>query len=289
MQFDLFEYNRDTGMRYDVLVALEEFDAPAARRALVTLVAAFPQDAALPGLRDLIEVVAQKSDALFATHAAAAQVRQRLAGIESTALLMFEPANGRRWLARLWRETAVRATRLPFLAAESEHHAAPLFLQAGDWQAAMDAVAAIVSWRRIPAPLGWMALARYRQSGLEAAWPLLCELAWMSPGRFDTLAARLADPVITGLLKKFNAGFEGKGDVSDLAWFPAWVLVEDAALAQWLHDMQPARDGAAERAAQTLLELLRLERRGQHQAVVERRKRLQGLQPSLYAAYMKTR
>ena len=289
MQFDIFEASRDTGLRNDVLNALEAFDAPAAHAALAELAAAFPADASLPDLHCLLAVLPQRDGSPFASHAAVAAARQQLVQVEASSTSMFGKQHGRTWLARLWRALALRAARLPFSAAESDNHAAPLYLRAGEWQAASDAVAGIASWRRIPAPLGWMAEAQYRLQGREAAWPLLCELAWMVPKHADTLLRRLADPELNALLKKFHAMFDGAGDVTDLAWFPAWALTEEAKLASWLHDMQPVRDSAAERAAHTLLELLSLERRGQHQAVLERRKRLQGLQSSLYAAYMKTR
>ncbi len=289
MQFDLFEYNRDTGMRHDVLTALEQFDTCTAREALSTLEASFPQDATLPDMLGLIAVLEQSDSQPFPNHAAAATMRVCLSQIEPIALYMFEPTHGRKWLNQLWREAALRAAALPFLAKESENHAAPLYLCAGDWASAESTVAAIASWRRIPAPLGWMAEAKYHQLGLEAVWPLLCELAFIAPGRFGDCVTRLADPTLSALLKKFYAEFEGRGDDSDLCWFPAWLLIENGTLAAHLQDLQPARDGAPEQAALTLRELLGLERRGQHQAIVERRRRLQGLQPDLYAAYMKTR
>ena len=289
MQFDLFEYNRDTGMRYDVLNALEQFDACAAGLALTTLKASFPLDATLPDMISLIAALEQGDVRPFPSHAAAAAVRLCLSQVEPIALYMFELAHGRKWINQLWREAASRAAALPFLAKESDNHAAPLFLRGEDWIAAENTVAAIASWRRIPAPLGWMAEAKYRQFGLEAVWPFLCELAWMAPGRFGEWVARMADPALCALLKKFYAEFEGRGDDSDLSWFPAWLLIENGTLAAHLQDLQPVRDGAPEQAALTLRELLGLERRGQHQAIVERRRRLQGLQPDLYAAYMKTR
>jgi hypothetical protein len=134
-----------------------------------------------------------------------------------------------------------------------------------------------------------MIQARYRQHGLPAVWPLLCELAWMAPSRFAALAQQLQEPLLTTLLKKFDATFEGQGDSSDLAWLPAWLLIDNPALVHELMALEPVRDAAPEQAALLLRELLGLEKRGQHQAVVERRKRLQGLHPYLYGVYMKTR
>lgn len=289
MQFDIFEASQDTGLRNDVLNALEAFDASAAQAALAQLAKNFAQDASLPDLQRLIDVLPLQQDVPFASHAELALARQRLQQAEASSTRMFGRQAGCKWLAHLWRVLAQRAARLPFASDQGDNHGAALYLRAGDWQSASDAVAGIASWRRIPQPLGWMAEAQYQLNGREAAWPLLCGLAWMVPKHADTLLRRLADPVLNGLLKKFHATFEGTGDVTDLAWFPAWVLTQEAKLADWLRDMQPVRDSAAERAALILLELLGLERCGQHQALLERRKRLQGLQPSLYAAYMKTR
>jgi hypothetical protein len=289
MQFDLFECSRDTGMRYDLLNALEQFDVPAARTAFATLIAAFPQDATRTDMLRLIEVAEQRDTTPFTDQDAVAAMRTRLNAIEATALQMFGASNGRNWLAQWWRETAIRATNLPFLAKESENHAAALYLRAGDWQAAEHAVTAIASWRRIPAPLAWMAEAQYRRCGLEPAFPLLCELAWMVPSQFDELVTRLADPVIDSLLKKFHAGFEGDDNGPDLAWFPAWSIIENDTVVAWLRNLSSLRNDAPEQATKTLIELWGLERRGTSPAVVERRKRLQGLQTSLYAAYMRTR
>src|SRR5437867_1344354 len=67
--------------------------------------------------------------------------------------------------------------------------------------------------------------ARYRLEGLDPAWALLAELAWLSPRRYGELPKRRP---VTGQAAqaKFDASFEGDGDVADLAWFPAWVLTE---------------------------------------------------------------
>jgi hypothetical protein len=53
---------------------------------------------------------------------------------------------------------------LPFSADASDHHAAALWLREGNWTAAREAVERIEAWRRIPAPLAWMAEVRYRST-----------------------------------------------------------------------------------------------------------------------------
>ena len=123
-----------------------------------------------------------------------------------------------RWLLPLWRELAQRASSLPYRADSLDTHAAALWLQAGGWSDARDAVLTIESWRRIPAPLAWMAEASYRLDALENTWPLLAELAWLAPDRCARLVERLGDKSLDSLLKKFYASFEGAGDSTDIAY-----------------------------------------------------------------------
>ena len=196
---------------------------------------------------------------------------------------------GAAWLMPLWRQLAQRAGRLGFCAELAESHAAALWLKAGDFGAAADAVQRIESWRRIPVPLAWMSEARFRLDGLDSSWGLLAELAWLSPQRFDALARRLADPVLSRLRRRFDADFDGEGTVADLAWFPAWVLCETPALAHGLGQAQPGLQGPPERAMRLLLDLLHLERQGRQRELIEQRKSLRDLQPAIFAAYMRSR
>lgn len=168
-------------------------------------------------------------------------------------------------------------------------HAAALWLRAGDWAAAADAVDRIESWRRIPASLAWMAEARHCIDGLDAAWPLLAELAWLAPKRFDRVSRALADPSLDRLRTHFDASFEGDGSVADLAWLPAWLLIDAPKLARVVGRSQPSLHESPELAMRLLLDLLELERQGRHPDLVARRRELRGLNASLYALYMATR
>lgn len=178
---------------------------------------------------------------------------------------------------------------MAFRAGHSEDHAAPLRLRVGDWKAAADAVATIESWRRIPAPLAWMVQARLQLFGLQATWGMLAELAWLSPRRLDELMQYCSDPSLPQLRRKFELRFEGAGDASDLAWFPAWVLTERPDLAAPLGLAQPSQHSDPEKAMRVLIELLGLERQGRHHDVVERRKILRDIHAPLYSAYLLTR
>jgi hypothetical protein len=290
MQLDIFADSRDVMLRNDVLDALQRRHAAAARQAWQWLADEYPEDDTLITLTILIGELERDTTAYFADHRALDVARRALSDdVEPAAVRLLGDSAGRAWLIPCWRALAQRATPLSFRADDSDNHAAPLWLHAGDWAAAAEAIEQIESWRRIPTPLMWMAHARYCSDGLGAAWPLLTELAWLSPGRFASLIAELRDPPLDALRRKFDAQFEGTGQTADLAWFPAWVLVEKAALASRIREAQPSRHTSAERATRVLLQILDLERRGSQHDLVERRKALRDLHAGLYAAYMKTR
>jgi hypothetical protein len=290
MQLDIFEHSRDLMLRNDALLALEQRDALAARAACLRLEAEYPDDHALPPLQLLVTTLAQPDGPPFADTAEATQALQHIQGeIEPAAQRLWGAQAGAAWLLPLWQQLARRAARLSFGAECAEIHSAALWLKAGDFAAATNAVQQIESWRRIPAPLAWMSEARLRLDGLDSSWGLLAELAWLSPQRFDALTRRLADPVLTRLRRRFDAEFEGEGTVADLAWLPAWVLCETPALATGLGQAQPGLQSPPERAMRLLLDLLHLERQGRQRELMAQRRSLRDLQPVLYAAYMKSR
>ena len=290
MQLDIFQHSRDVMLRNDVLDALQRRDAAAARSAWARFAAEFPQDGTLPLLDVLIAALAQPDSKTFAhrpdAHAALKQLRET---IEPAAQRLLGDIDSTAWLLPLWRQLAQRCAQLEFHAGDDAVHAAPLWLRCGDGPAAAQAVAGIESWRRIPALLAWMAEAHYRQHGLHTTWGLFAELAWLSPGRFDALTKRIADPLLQRLRRAFDADFEGDGDVGDLAWLPAWCLTEKPELAAALAAAQAALQTPPERAMRTLVALLGLERQGRQRELIEQRKALRDLHPSLYAAYMCSR
>ena len=293
MQLDIFDHSHDTMLRNDVVHAIERHDAGAARSAWRIFRREFPNDDCLARLDVLVGALEHRTSEAFPDHDVLRHARCNLSqDVEPAAIRMMGEQAASTWLATLWRELALRSAQLAFLPARCDDHAAPMWLLGGEWQAAMaamDAVAGIASWRRIPAPLAWMAEARFHLKDLDAALALLAELAWLSPQRFDDLTQRIADPRLEILCKKFDASFEGEGEVQDLAWFPAWLLTEKPGLAHLLGETQRSLDTAPEQAMRVLLELLGLERQGRHHDMVARRKVLRGLHPSLYAANMATR
>jgi len=290
MQLDIFEHSRDLMLRNDALQALQQRDGVAARAAWRVLAAEYPQDPNLAPLAVLVAALEHAHSVAFESHGAARVEFEHLHDeVEPAARLQFGHADAAAWMAPLWRGAAQRAVRLEFKPDGCDTHAAPLYLRAGDFAQAADAAASIPSWRRIPAPLAWMAEARFRLDGLDTSWGLLAQLAWVSPGRFSDLTKRLADPLLQRLQRQFDAEFEGDGSPNDLAWFPAWVLTERPALAGLLGQAEPGLHTPPERAMRLLLDLLHLERQGRHRDLIEQRKCLRDLQPAIYAAYMRSR
>ena len=290
MQLDFFNDSHSVTLRNDVILALLRCDVPAAKLAWKTLSKHFPQDDCLGALMMLMEALAERTSSPFQTHAALRNERLALQNtITPGALHGLGRTEALPWLRQRWQALAQRATALPYRAEHLEDHAAPLWLQAGQWQAAADAVAGIESWRRIPAPLSWMLHARLKLQGLQANWGLLTEMAWMSPQRLVDVMAQVDDPILQSLVTQFELHFDGAGDISDLAWFPAWVLTQLPALASALTKAQASQHTAPEQALRVLLELLGLERQGRQRDVIERRKALRGLHAGLYSAYMASR
>jgi len=289
MQLDIFENSRDVMLRNDVIHALEQRDAAAARNACDRLAREYPADESLTPLRALAEGLGDTVRHPFGEHLALGQARQAVEELQPAAHRIFGVEGAMKWLAPLWEDLALRAEALPFRADSTQDHAASLWLRAGNWKATAQAVTAIESWRRIPAPLAWMTEARLQMFGLQATWPMIGELGWLSPGRLTDLLRRSEDPLLSALVRKFEADFEGAGDADDAAWFAAWVLTERSDIAEHVSAALASQYSAPERALRVLIELLGLERQGRQRDIVERRKALRDLHPSLYAAYMKTR
>lgn len=297
MQLDIFEHNREVMLRNDAAHALERRDVSAAQQACERLAQEHPTDESLAALRVLcgyVEAAEVGRREAILDHASLREARQvLLETIHGAAQRTFGDPAAAAWLAVSWQDLARRAGSLAFDAQDPEDHAAPMWLRAGHWEAAAQAVATIESWRRKPAPLAWMAEARLHLFGLQPTWPLLAELGWLSPALLESVAQRSPDPLLPQLIRSFEANFDasssGGAEIADLTWFAAWVLIERPGLREQLAVAQASQHSAPEQAMRLLVELLGLERQGRHADIVARRKVLRDLQPSLYAAYMKTR
>jgi hypothetical protein len=288
MQLDLFVHSRDVMLRNDVLASLRSRDAAAGQKALAVLGAEYPQDNLLAPSAELLKALTASTERFRDHDEAAAAVHTMQNVIVPSANFVFGTGEARNWLAVIWRSLASSAARLSYNVVTPHTHAAFMSLQGHDWVAAESATATIPSWRRIPTSLAWMAEARCGRGGLQSAWCLLVELAWIDTPRFGALARRLDAPALRKLLDDFDADFEPDSE-ADLAWFPAWTLITEPALAPVFREAQVCNDAAPERASRLVMELLVLERQGRHVDLVAERKRLRDLNTTLFSRYMSTR
>ncbi len=289
MQFDIFNDGRDVQLRNDVANALMRGDAGAARAAATLLRADFPRDETLSHVEVLVGALDQRLGPAFIRHDDLAAARAAMAQAIAPAAARVLGAAASAWLAVRWGEVAHRAAALSFDARRPADHAIPLWLLASRWTEAAACVERIESWRRKPAPLAWMAQARYHLQGLDGTWALLAELAWMSCERLDAVLQSLDDPLLRRLRDAFEERFDGGAGVEDLGWFPAWLLTERPSLAPLLAAAQRGDHQPPEQAMRLVLELLGLERQGRQREVLQGRKELREVSAAIFAAYVARR
>ena len=274
-------------LQNDVAAALRERNAVAGRQALALLTVEFPAQDAISPLTILLDTLVAPVER-FADHQSVAdKVQTMITVVVPAANQIFGNKEAGDWLSPLWLSRANAAAGFPFSAEQPQAHRAFLLLQGGDWATAETEVARIPSWRRIPVPLAWMAEARFYRGGMESAWCLLVELAWIDADTFSLLARRLNAPSLHKLLNDFDIAFED--DEPDRAWFPAWLLIAVPAMAAVMRETQICNNHAPERVARLIMELLVLEKQGRHADLVAQRKELRDLHTGLYGLYMSSR
>ena len=287
MQLDLFMDGRAVMLQNDVIAALQARNAIAGRLAMDAFATEYPAHDAIPSLSLLLETLAKPITPIIDHASAAEALRLMQTEVIPAAQRVLGSHAAAGWLAPLWLSLADAAAGLPFDAQTPQHHRAYLLLQSGRWAMADTEIARIPSWRRIPAPLAWMTQARFHQGGLESAWCLLTELAWIDAQAFNRLAHQLPAPALHKHLKDFDAAIDD--DEPDRAWFPAWLLIAAPALSSVMRDTQPGNNHAPERIARLIFDLLALEKQGRHADIVTLRKKLRDGHAGLFDFYMRSR
>jgi hypothetical protein len=288
-QLDLFLDSRTVALVNDAVAALAARDPAAAAEAVAKLRAHDPGHETLPSLAALAEAVAKwrlpAADAAAIAAAAACIDRD----LEPLARRVLADA-AESFIAAHFRDLAGVAVGLGYDPAHPSAYRAALCLRCGDWAGAEQAAMAIDGCGRLADALQWLAVARYRAAGLDAALTVLFALAWEAPSRFAATVDELGDD----LLRRQWHGFERACDWCSVpeaevpAWFPAWYLLEHPAAAS-LFDGADAPPMAAAEAAWLLLRLLESERRGDWRALAMQRERLRELNAAFFALYMERR
>ncbi|MFN0317127.1 MAG: hypothetical protein ACKVQA_19060 [Burkholderiales bacterium] len=172
--------------------------------------------------------------------------------------------------------------------AHPEAHCAWQFLRSGKWAQAEEAALIIPNASECPDALYWLAIARYRNRGLDAARPALFALAMRAQDRFAALLEELGDEVLGLEWDAFQDACESESMEPLAAWFPAWYLVEYPAAARELENL--ALPGSAPgRAARQVLRLIDLERQGIGPRLIAEREKLRALNPGLFRLYLRRR
>lgn len=287
MQLDLFSHSRDVMLRNDLIDALKSRRTDACEQALKALATEYPDDVTLAPAAHLISTLAAECTP-FANHEEATRIITAVEGETQThAVAVLGVSQALQWLRPIRQAIARAAEHLAYRADLAETHPGSLYLRNDDWAAAEHHTHRIANWRRIPRPLSWAATACFHQYGLDRAWPLLAELAWLDNARFDTLARSLPAPALQRLLKDYER--EHTSSFGGTCWFPAWAVVACPELCTVIRDASTPIQSAPEQAFHVAMSLLSLERQGRHKEIIEQRKRLRTLNPELFAFYMQTR
>lgn len=287
MQLDLFSHSRDVMLRNDLIDALKSRHTDACEQAFKALAAEYPDDVTLAPAAHLIASLATEFRP-FASHEAATRIITVVEHETQThAVAVLGVAQALQWLRPIRQAIARAAEHLAYRADLAETHSGNLYLRSEDWAAAEHHTHRIANWRRIPCPLSWAATACFHQHGLDRAWPLLTELAWLAPARFEALTQSLPAPALQRLVKAYER--EHAASFGGTCWFPAWAVIAYPELSTAIRGATTPIHSAPEQAFHVAMSLLSLERQGRHNEVIEQRKRLRTLNPELFAFYMQTR
>lgn len=287
MQLDLFSHSRDVMLRNDLIDALKSRHIDACKQALNALATECPDDVTLAPAAHLISTLATEFTP-FANHDAATRIITAIEHETKThAVAVLGVAQAPQWLRPIRQAIARAAEQLAYRADLAETHPGFLYLRTNDWAAAEQHIHRIANWRRMPGPLSWAATACFHQHGLDKAWPLLAELAWLDAARFDALAQSLPAPALQRLFKEYDC--EHASSLGGSCWFPAWAVVAYPELCAVIRGATTPIQSAPEQAFHVNMSLLALERQGRHHEIIEQRKRLRTLNPELFTFYMQNR
>lgn len=288
-QLDLFRGSQSVRFVNEVVAALAARDAQRAGQVVGALRAYDADDSRLAALEFLIGALAGWDSPPTDAQAIAARVRWLADELAPAARWAIGDAAGP-FVAAFFRVLAEPARGLAYAPETPTAHRAWLCLRCGAWADAKEAALAIQGAGAAPDALEWLACARYRRSGFEAARSALLALAWHSPSRFAAALAALRDERLDRDWQRFNGACEWDGvpDAELLAWFPAWYLLEHPAARGELDYFDAPATRPAE-AARFVKRLLDLESRSDWHKIASARDKLRKLNEDLFALCMARR
>jgi hypothetical protein len=292
MQLDLFLHSAEVQLRNAVIAALCARDAEAMRVAMDRLLVEYPNDLHNDDFEHLYTELLALSQNAGSSSAIAQRVERIEKSLRPPLQKMIGTGAAQHWIEPVYGQLARAASGQAFTRSLAQAHAGGLFLRANELALARATVLTIPSWRRIPEALAWMAEIALREDKPDEYWPLVAELAWIAPALLAALLAtgdqRTASTSVLRYYREFCSEAEADGESDELAWFPAWLLIEHAELLTWLRTAHP-HDSRPARSAALLIDLLLGERSGLTPALVDKRQQLRDLAPAIFARYMARR
>jgi hypothetical protein len=289
-QLDLFLHSGPVILINDAIDALLARDAPRAAACLDRLRAEEPGHCAVEALERLCRTLREWP--LPSTNAAeiATAVHHLETGVHPAALAAMG-SQAPDFMRPFWRDLAHAAGTHRYDADYPQSYCAGLLLRCGDARSAATAVEWIPNRDHNADALQWLALARYRNDGLEACRSVLMRLALVAPQRLKGTLAEINDELLDRDWQDFHMACSWLDANDDHAgmWFPAWYLVEHPGARIAPAD---ARSLPPTRSARTFIavaHLLELEKRGYSKALISARSRLRDLHPEIFAFYIARR
>ncbi len=279
-QLDLFHDNPRTRARNELRDALSAHDAGRSRTALEQLTELDPG-------HDLSTAAQTMIDALEAPAPGASdQGLDRLRSLEQEWLPAAETLLGRdgsrEFLGPAWRDIARAIESLPFDPTRPARHASWAYGQGRDWINVRRSVLTVQGYGAIPVLLARLAEADWRLGNRPQAVSHWFTLCWRSAADFEQLVGKPDFPD-EGVAAAWRRAQDDLEPELSPAWFPAWMLLEEPALARQCA-AQEGQD-APRRAFQVTRALLTTG--PEEPSSLALRRDLQALHPGLLASFLK--
>ncbi|MGD8590512.1 MAG: hypothetical protein PVG22_16940 [Chromatiales bacterium] len=277
-QLDLFMDTSGASLVNGIRQALIGRDPSEARRQLDLLFDTDPGNHQLGGLERLIEAAEQLPLPVEETAGELETLQQELRPLALDLL----GAGSRDYLAPFWRRLLETLWEQPFDPEHPERHASFMALQLEDWDLVQQSIEDLAEWHVQPVLLRRFARASGRLQQPERAaccWFLLC---WRFPDQAEAIG-REAEPLWRQRWRRFQE-LEPELPNRD---FPAWSLLEQPALVKRLETADCFTDVEIPQAYRVTAELVSASAAALPAGeLIEQRKRLKALNPSLFDHYL---
>lgn len=279
-QMDLFFDNPIAALTTGIANALAAADAPEAGRLIDSLYAKEPNHPDLPAFDRLLESLARLRQPV----ADARELLEFITAIASPARRLLG-ARARDLLAPLWRHLAEQMRTLAYSPQEPMLHASHAWTQAQAWEEARASALAVPAWWRHPpliVRLVESSLRRRRRAEGLCAWFQLC---WHAPGQAGEAAEKLRWSDVHALWQRF---LDSDAEALAVEEFPAWLLLDEPALARQLPADLPPGSTPAEEHFRLVHHWLTARAAGRDAQDLALRKELKERQPALFACLLRT-